>query len=76
EYDVPEELPTGALDEESNFDSSVPFFSVNENGEGSSVGSFVDNRTCYAHPNATVSLHGDSATTPETLESELERLEF
>ena len=76
EYDVPEELPTGALDEELNFDSSVPFFSVHENGEGSLVGSFVDNRTCYAHPNATVSLHGDSATTPETLESELERLEF
>lgn len=71
-----EELPTGELDEESNFDHSVPYFSVHENGEGSLVGSFVDNRTCYAHPNATVLLHGDTAGTPDTLESELDRLEF
>ncbi|GEQ71291.1 hypothetical protein JCM33374_g4972 [Metschnikowia sp. JCM 33374] len=71
-----EELPTGELDEESHYDHTVPYFSVHENGEGSSVGSFVDNRTCYAHPNATVSLHGDSAGTPDTIESELDRLEF
>lgn len=73
-------LPTGELDEEVclDYDHVGPY--IPEPGSGINTPpnhySHIDNRTCYAHPNAVILLFGDPNNSDETETDSLSRLEM
>lgn len=56
-----------AAEEEQHFTTSNAYFALAENRGGILPSSSFDTRTCFAHPNATVLLSGDSSSSPDNV---------
>lgn len=73
-------FPTGEMDEEVclDYDPVGPYFPAPGSGTNTPPNhySHIDNRTCYAHPNAVISLFGESSNSDETSTDTLSRLEI
>lgn len=56
------ELPAGTFDEEMciDYESIGPYLPLPGSGINTPPNHYLDNRTCYAHPNATILLFGES----------------
>lgn len=65
--EIKEELPAGELDEDMclDYESIGPYLPLPGSGINTPPNHYIDNRTCYAHPNATILLLGENLQTDD-----------
>lgn len=69
--------PIGELDEDLQLCDTAEYYALLERGtNGTHTPPSVDNRTCFAHPNATISLMGESLGNSHTTDLDLSKLQF